>query len=346
MFPISSSRLRWHFRAFVVALYLLAEAPWSFGGTKVVDEEMISKWKAYERFSRSLQGMARITISTDSGKTEESIIYKQNRDCTLSCLSDGRSLTDRYRIGNPRYAASIKRDKSDPTQVVLDKFTQDPYDAFPGTSGYKMSVFDLNYRGISPHFTVGAVPLAQFVIAPMYEFTKVTKEMEDGRELIRIDYTSSYNDSQTESQSKGSGSLLLDPSHCWCLRRLKTSSKSTRKGAPVRDAEHIIEFEVIEHPSGFPVVKTQLSRDITYLYKTKKRWVSTTKTDYEWKVDDTVPDSEFTLTAFGLPEPGSEPVKKTVPLYVWVLVAAGVCAALALGFRYLAQRRSRSQPLT
>jgi hypothetical protein len=57
-------------------------------------------------------------------------------------------------------------------------------------------------------------------------------------------------------------------------------------------------------------------------------------------VSDHVPDTEFTLSAFGLPEPGSDSVQKPAPLYLWILLSAAVCASLALGFWYL-MRRSR-----
>jgi hypothetical protein len=53
------------------------------------------------------------------------------------------------------------------------------------------------------------------------------------------------------------------------------------------------------------------------------------------------PDSEFTLSQFGLPEALSfVPRKKSVPLYVWILATAAGCAALAFGLRYLARRRA------
>jgi hypothetical protein len=52
-----------------------------------------------------------------------------------------------------------------------------------------------------------------------------------------------------------------------------------------------------------------------------------------------VPDDEFRLSYYGLPEPVGVTWKKPTPLYWWLLLGAGVCAALAVGFRYLARRR-------
>jgi hypothetical protein len=49
--------------------------------------------------------------------------------------------------------------------------------------------------------------------------------------------------------------------------------------------------------------------------------------------------SDFRLSAFGLPEPVDSPHERRVPSYVWFGTAAAFCAALALGFWYLAAKR-------
>lgn len=59
------------------------------------------------------------------------------------------------------------------------------------------------------------------------------------------------------------------------------------------------------------------------------------------KLTDKTPD-DFRLPAFGFPEPEDVPVRaKPVPLYVWIVAAAGGCAIVAFGFGYLYRRRSR-----
>ena len=49
-------------------------------------------------------------------------------------------------------------------------------------------------------------------------------------------------------------------------------------------------------------------------------------------------DSEFTLTAFGLPEPVGVEWRKPTPIYVWLLVAAAILAVAAVAFRALSRR--------
>ncbi|MDY3555512.1 hypothetical protein R5W24_004655, partial [Gemmata sp. JC717] len=53
-------------------------------------------------------------------------------------------------------------------------------------------------------------------------------------------------------------------------------------------------------------------------------------------------ESEFSLTAFGLPEPEGVAWEKRTPSYVWALTATGVFAALAAVFRVLMVRRART----
>jgi hypothetical protein len=56
-------------------------------------------------------------------------------------------------------------------------------------------------------------------------------------------------------------------------------------------------------------------------------------------------EADFRLSAFGLPEPVDvAPLPKRTPRYVWFLIAAGVCAVLAVLSRRLARRRRFADP--
>ena len=78
------------------ALGLFAPEGGQEKGNALIGEEMINKWKAYEDFSRTLQGSARRTISWNSGKVQQThSVYKQNRDCVLICFADEEKSTER-----------------------------------------------------------------------------------------------------------------------------------------------------------------------------------------------------------------------------------------------------------
>jgi hypothetical protein len=51
------------------------------------------------------------------------------------------------------------------------------------------------------------------------------------------------------------------------------------------------------------------------------------------------PEQEFTLSAFGLPEPVGVEWERKTPVYVWLLLAAGVLGLLAVVLAWLAKRR-------
>lgn len=48
--------------------------------------------------------------------------------------------------------------------------------------------------------------------------------------------------------------------------------------------------------------------------------------------------NDFRLSAFGLPEPAGDVVPQTTPSYVWLTLAAGICAIVALVTKFAARR--------
>lgn len=62
----------------------------------------------------------------------------------------------------------------------------------------------------------------------------------------------------------------------------------------------------------------------------------------EFRPIDAPPETDFRLSAFGLPEPVGVVWERATPHYVWILFGAGVFALLALLFRYLARRKRQT----
>jgi hypothetical protein len=95
---------------------------------------------------------------------------------------------------------------------------------------------------------------------------------------------------------------------------------------------------------GFPPLKRIWERDseVVFLHDDKirnhlKRHMEVTLSHSERQLRD----EEFTLSAFGLPEPVGVVWEKRTPVYVWLLVAAGVLLTLAVFLRWLARRLRR-----
>ena len=114
-----------------------------------------------------------------------------------------------------------------------------------------------------------------------------------------------------------------------------------RGGTRLTDSESETAYEMIDHPSGFPLVKSSTTSGMLHSYRDKNapKKSYTRKTEYEWEVNNHVPDEEFTLSAFGLPEPkGSKPPAKS-QVWVWLSGAVIALIALAILFAWLKRRR-------
>jgi hypothetical protein len=345
----SRQKVNWLSRAGIAIICLHISTVAAYTADQLIDETVIRKWKAYERFARSIQGMARITtvFSGSDGAKEDilRIVLKQNQNCASCCIrKEQENPTESISFANPQYAAELRRKGADLADVVLERFSDTPQR--PPNGGE--TVFEKTLPIISQHFYVAnRMPLSQILADTHFKIRKMSKRFENDRELVRIDYQAVRDPSGMRFVY--SGWVDLDPSRCWCIVRAKGSREVTRKnGKSAGDSFTEVEHEMIDHPSGFPLVKTSTARVTQHIYEGKERKEKTknsrVRIDYEWEVNDHVPDSEFTLTAYGLPEPGSDPVKKSSPLYVWIILAAGISFGLGAGFRFLARRRARSHP--
>lgn len=252
--------------------------------------------------------------------------------------------SEAIRIANLKYTARLRRRKSEPGNVLLKRFDEDPQHP----KGEEESVFEDALQVTSPHFCIAVrIPLSHILVDKRVKILKIEKSSENGRNLVRMDYRV-VKDSAGNRTIVYTGWVDLDPSLCWCIVQQKEVWEQTNKGTRATNSEfEVVEREIVNHPSGFPLMKRGSVRFTQHLYGDKEKRINGLATsDFTWEVNDHVPDSEFTLAAYGLPEPGSEPMKEPIPLFVWILVAAGICAALALGFRYLARRRALPRSAT
>jgi len=92
-----------------------------------------------------------------------------------------------------------------------------------------------------------------------------------------------------------------------------------------------------ERVAGRPVLRRLL---ITTDYD-RNRGKSIKKCEYENVTHRAAPEAEFTLSAFGLPEP-TWLAKTPTPWYWWIALAGIVCLGLASLFRWLARRARRT----
>jgi hypothetical protein len=327
--------------AILVSVCFLLIPDCAFAQQSAFDEEIISKWKAYEIFSRSLQGTVSGSGTLPTGKSYNYVYhYKQNRECTCFNRMGSEPSFESWFISNPGYAAEIKRSKESPSDVILLNYAED---SGAPIFGGRASVSDVAFAGTSPHFSYGSFRLSELAFRPEFKAKNKSKEQFNGRDLVRVDYV--YDQAVQRDnlrQITTHGFAYFDPSRSWCIDRIQRNTQTINRGKVEMDEVWDDRYETTDHSSGFPLIKRQIH--------SMKRWdrrnpgpakesSAESTIVYEFEVNDHVPDTEFTLSAFGLPEPRSDTVQKTTPLYIWILLGAAVCALLAFGFRYLARRR-------
>jgi hypothetical protein len=123
--------------------------------------------------------------------------------------------------------------------------------------------------------------------------------------------------------------MWVDPSHGWRMveyqSRFDTSVETARMSYGVA-------VEGVEFPSEIKTVDRFTQANGRPDFETTERLISV-------KLTDKTPD-DFRLSAFGLPEPVDvTPLAKPTRWYLWILVVAGVSAALSFGFAYWRRRR-------
>lgn len=349
----SRGNVNWLHNAGIAIICLHISAAVSWAAEQLIDEAVIRKWEAYERFARKLQGKQRYnTVSSESGSTKEQrgwAAFKQNQNCvSWSRSNEEENPTELISIANPQYAAELKRSGANLGDVVLQRFSETQEQPKRG----EPPLFERVRTSVSPHFYLHhKIPLSRVLVDPRLKIQKMSKISENGRELVRMDYRA-VDELQPSARMRHvfvtSGWADLDPSRCWCIVHTNFSEEFTTNGKQRSYNETEVELSTVAHPSGFPLVKKITHRGKQHFYKfkdSKERMINNRITmDFDWEVDESVPDSDFTLAAYGLPEPGSEPVKKNLPLYVWIILATAICIALAVGFRFLARRRTRTEP--
>ena len=94
-----------------------------------------------------------------------------------------------------------------------------------------------------------------------------------------------------------------------------------------------------ENGNDIPVLKTMTEE--TPVIKSDKFGPMSAKriSSYKIKYNVEMPDDEFRLPYYGIPEPGG-PAKKSFPTYLWILCAAAASVAAAFVLRYMRRRRA------
>lgn len=283
----------------------------------------------YRSLSRLIDESAEFRTEKDPSATDAK--FKNRTTRTSSSQLNNNSLFEtittfdnekdkrivRLDCSNEDYQFSLQRESLDSPYVLVRYAAVKPGDPIGWAGGGYLNVFD-------------ALPLVLGAVESRDGYVLKLIRWDNRKQLLHVRL-----DAKRGSLAKpffANEDVWLDPTNNWRVIQtdVKTPSSITHThityGPPVDGLSFPVEFLQTTTPS-IPEKAPYHIRGTMNVSKTNKS------------------PRDFRLSAFGLPEPGGLPAEKKIPNYIWVLAAAGVCAILAAGFRYLA-RRKRPRPAT
>jgi hypothetical protein len=165
-----------------------------------------------------------------------------------------------------------------------------------------------------------------------FRCVKVAPESIKGEDLVRVTFTFTP---EGRNRLKG-GWFVLDPRHNWVIRSSEIELDLGEKSEGV--AKWTVQNEFTEGSDRHPIATKHVMRIEVW---EKGRLTAETEyiTDYASRERPSIPEEEFTLSAYGLPEPHWARPKKT-PWYWWFGMAGIGCLCVAAAVRWLKTRKA------
>lgn len=305
--------------------------------------EAPQKEMEYRLFAKCLQGGISTTFTTfdPTGKIKKRMRsrkeVKQNEQCAsfLYQSFDGQKteIDDKRTIGgvyvvNPRYAFELKRDNSQRDWLLGNL---DPHGNGASLNGGE-PIHEMSLSWTSPMYDVFGRQISALVHERTFRVTHASAINRDGRNLVQIDFICPHPiQKHVKNYFVQGGSLLLDPDRYWCIKECDLRTQSINGNGTKRAL-----FEFRDGSNRYPIV--------TRMVRTGKSPLGNVSEEvFEFDLHEVTKlpsEEEFTLSAFGLPEPmGVEPLPPSRN-WLWLLAAAIIAAALAILFSWLKHRHT------
>ena len=303
------------------------------------------RWLEYREFVARLQGKMAFKWQRD-GKTESvwTAVVKQNSTCKLvskqTSLTFGKSresAAGQVWAFNPNYNFTLRRGGAD------DSWALEDLQIIKGSKISSSAVDNANRvtGGLAILTRIVHTELQDLVQQPSFRVLSVKKLIHLEAESVVVEFDNPH-PLNTEGQfiPIQGGTFILDPSRSWCVRAYAVRTKYGDG-----DGKTSAETTSRDSKSKFPIPLRRVETR-EYVDSGNVRIVQEER-EFDLVDPDEFPDyGEFTLTAFGLPEPmGMPPVNRGIRWYIWLSLAAAGAVAIGFLFAKVKRRYSTAEPV-
>lgn len=256
------------------------------------------------------------------------LIHQVGKDASEKTVDNTR-----VRCVNLSYAFDLA--KSDPAAESFTLANYEPISDKVRQKAYNLCVAEYHVPFEGSQFG----RLSEMLKNPSFTITNVRDVQRKGKTAVQFEYDYRYevkvSDKQTQSQSKEvrieHGAVVVDPEHSWCILQTHFDNQYWTGDETVEYGEDL---------DGFPI-----PRRLRHTSTNKKTGGYLLITfEFDKFIHRDIPESEFTLSAFGMPELQLPGEQKPNLLWRWLIGIGIALGVLAVLIRIYVKKRQVRQP--
>lgn len=292
-------------------------------------KEASARWKEYADWCKNLEGTGTV-IATKGETTEdhERFEYKYNAACRLiirqSLLKP--SGTGEVAAFNRRYAFLLERKTSEKPWVLKGIGEAESKNA----AAIRKDVEKRSRAAVSLLLT-WPDSLEELTTHPSFRILRATPVTRFGSELVQLEFENPHEIIPAPGEPFvpiQSGVLLLDPERFWIFRGGDFNCNYSDAISTVK-----IEIELADSKSRFPIPKRRVTTIASKSLEGRGSYTRKMVSDFHLSEPSTLPpDEQFTLSAFGVPEPFAVAPARRYPWFLWAGIAGVLCVIVGVFF--------------
>ena len=299
-------------------------------------------WDKYRARAKRLQGSFSGTFfSLLLRKTNErrGMELKQRNGCALVVHQGHTEETEKGRTAqvhviNSRYSFSLRRQASSDgwAMSMLSKKSSGKNEIFQDPPDVDIDLWST----IAINFGLAYPTLRVIPTAPEFSLKGISAETREGRDLVKVEFEYAAPKDKPRVPSLA-GWALYDPVRYWVLAAFDVQQTWTAPAG--QTGRRAVTYEFQDTPDGYPIPK----RIVVHASSNPRDGSFQTENTYDFDFrEGEVPESDFTLSAFGLPEPKGMAPPKSSRWYLWFIAGGVICLGVGAFFRRRLQRKRSS----